>query len=161
MDVHPYSVAIRQSLLSILLLRWELRDVAQVVLADHHGVGDINDAICIYISIFDCTLICNGQGQGGHGLVTMDAVFHLQGVAVFSVLVHGVGEGDLEVGITGLQRLIGPGDILCHIAGHAVGVVGRYLHTGGVEGVFYIVGRLVRQLRDLFYLCNTEKESAK
>ena len=79
----------------------------------------------------------------------MDAVFHLQGVAVFSVLVHGVGEGDLEVGITGLQRLIGPGDILCHIAGHAVGVVGRYLHTGGVEGVFYIVGRLVRQLRDL------------
>ena len=35
-----------------LLLRWELRDVAQVVLADHHGVGDINGAVGIYIRSF-------------------------------------------------------------------------------------------------------------
>ena len=76
------------------------------ITVDNGGTRGIDFTIPIYITVFDLGLVPNGQGQGGHGLVTMDAVFHLQGVAVFSVLVHGVGEGDLEVGITGLQRLI-------------------------------------------------------
>ena len=60
MDVHPYSVAIRQSLLSILLFHRELCNVAQVILADHHGVGDIHSAVAVYIGGFFLR-ICRGN----------------------------------------------------------------------------------------------------
>lgn len=40
-----------------LLFHRELCNVAQVILADHHGVGDIHGAVAVYIGGFFCVSV--------------------------------------------------------------------------------------------------------